>query len=267
MSMPRLLIAGGGPVGVALACACDGFDATVIEASAAPPAIADALDLRVFALSAGSRDLLKALGAWQRMDAGRIACVRRMEVFGDRGARIEFAPPLGESLAWIVEGSRLAVALEQAVAARPSIRIVRGAAARSFEAGPGGVVVQLADDAKHEAELLVGADGPDSRVRAAAGIPAEEHPYHEVAVVAHFDCERAHEGIARQWFRSDGVLAWLPLPGKRISIVWSAPHAVADELSALSMEAFARRVRESGDSLLGELRPISSIGRFPLRLI
>ena len=33
-----------------------------------------------------------------------------------------------------------------------------------------------------------------------------------------------HRGCARQWFRADGgVLAWLPLPERRISIVWSAP--------------------------------------------
>jgi len=33
---------------------------------------------------------------------------------------------------------------------------------------------------------------------------------------------------ARQWFRPDGgILAWLPLPGRRISIVWSAPDQQA----------------------------------------
>ena len=54
------------------------------------------------------------------------------------------------------------------------------------------------------------------------------------AVVANFACERAHHGVARQWFRADGsVLAWLPLPGRRISMVWSAPDALAAELLAL----------------------------------
>ena len=44
----------------------------------------------------------------------------------------------------------------------------------------------------------------------------------------------ASRGRARQWFRADGgVLAWLPLPGRRISIVWSAPEALADALLAL----------------------------------
>jgi 2-octaprenyl-6-methoxyphenol hydroxylase len=115
--------------------------------------------------------------------------------------------------------------------------------------------------------LLVGADGPDSRVRSTFGIAAEEEPYDESAVVAHFDCERAHEGIARQWFRRDGVLAWLPLPGNRISIVWSAPQAIAEELCALGPVEIAARVRDAGDAKLGELSLVSTVARFPLRLI
>ena len=47
-------------------------------------------------------------------------------------------------------------------------------------------------------------------------------------VVANFATEFAHRGRAFQWFLADGgVLAWLPLPGKRMSIVWSAPDALA----------------------------------------
>ena len=35
---------------------------------------------------------------------------------------------------------------------------------------------------------------------------------------ANFECERPHRNTAFQWFRRDGVLAWLPLPGQRISM-------------------------------------------------
>ena len=61
-------------------------------------------------------------------------------------------------------------------------------------------------------------------------------------VVANFDCELAHHGCARQWFRDDGgVLAWLPLPGRRISIVWSAPGRAG----ARAPGAVARRIRRA----------------------
>jgi 2-octaprenyl-6-methoxyphenol hydroxylase len=86
--------------------------------------------------------------------------------------------------------------------------------------------------------------------------------------VANFACQRAHHGVARQWFRSDGgVLAWLPLPGRRISIVWSAPDALAEELRALDPEALATQVADAGEQALGDLVPITAAAGFPLSLL
>jgi ubiquinone biosynthesis UbiH/UbiF/VisC/COQ6 family hydroxylase len=118
-----------------------------------------------------------------------------------------------------------------------------------------------------EGDLLVGADGPDSRVRSQLGIAFEEQPYEEAAIVANFATETSHGGTARQWFRADGVLAWLPLPGNRISIVWSTPLAHADTLAALDPRELERRVRDAGGSVLGELRLESPVARFNLRSV
>jgi 2-polyprenyl-6-methoxyphenol hydroxylase-like FAD-dependent oxidoreductase len=216
MSRMRLLIAGGGPVGLALAAACENADVEVVEASVPRDApLPSELDLRVYALSPGSRAMLRDIGAWDALDAARIAPVRRMAVFGDGSSSLSFAPPAGETLAWIVEGNRLAAALDEALAARGEIRVRRGETARDFEASAERAAIALESGERIEGDLLVGADGPDSRVRAHFGIEAEEHRYDESAVVAHFDCEKPHEGIARQWFRPDGVLAWLPPSGPR----------------------------------------------------
>src|SRR5207244_11472389 len=86
--------------------------------------------------------------------------------------------------------------------------------------------------------------------------------------VANFDVERAHHGRAWQWFQPDGgVLAWLPLPGRRISIVWSVPQAKATALLALDDDAFAATVAEAGDAALGALHPVPPRASFPLTYI
>ena len=103
------------------------------------------------------------------------------------------------------------------------------------------------------ARLIVGADGIRSRVREAAGIVAATKPYGQTAVVANFGCERAHHGRAYQWFRDDGgVLAWLPLPGRRVSIVWSAPEALgARAARARRRMRSPRASRRAGAHALG----------------
>jgi 2-polyprenylphenol 6-hydroxylase len=104
-------------------------------------------------------------------------------------------------------------------------------------------------------------------VRREAGIAAHLSPYEESGVVANFRCEKAHRDTAFQWFRPDGVLAWLPLPGKLMSMVWSAPQALAEELVALPTAELCQRVAAAGGHALGELSLETPAAAFPLRLL
>jgi 2-polyprenyl-6-methoxyphenol hydroxylase-like FAD-dependent oxidoreductase len=63
------------------------------------------------------------------------------------------------------------------------------------------------------------------------------------------------------------VLAWLPLPGNRISIVWSTPDDHADLLCTLPPEELCRRVAEAGAHVLGDFELLTPAAAFPLRLM
>jgi len=268
VSRPRAVIAGGGPVGMALACALPGFDVRVIEAAAARASPwPEEFDVRVYAVSPGTREFLREIGAWEGLDAGRISPVKRMEIFGDEGARLAFSSRPASALAWIVEAGRLAEAIEAHAASLANVSITRGVSAVGFGAEADKVHVDLEGGERVAGDLLVGADGPDSRVRSQLAIAFEEEPYAEAAIVANFAVEKAHGAVARQWFRADGVLAWLPLPGERISIVWSTPLAHADTLASLDPRELERRVRDAGGAALGDLELVSPLARFPLRSV
>jgi ubiquinone biosynthesis UbiH/UbiF/VisC/COQ6 family hydroxylase len=71
--------------------------------------------------------------------------------------------------------------------------------------------------------------------------------------------------VAFQWFRPDGVLALLPLPGDRVSMVWSAAQAWGRELLGASEEMLARLVEDATGGALGALRVITGAVGFPLR--
>ena len=117
------------------------------------------------------------------------------------------------------------------------------------------------------ARLLVGADGANSAVRAAAGIGSRSTDYEQTAVVCNFRCAKPHLDTAWQWFTDEGVVALLPLPDDHVSLVWSAPRTLAQQLLALPPAELARRVTARSGGVLGDLQPAGIVASFPLRLV
>jgi ubiquinone biosynthesis UbiH/UbiF/VisC/COQ6 family hydroxylase len=118
--------------------------------------------------------------------------------------------------------------------------------------------------------LLIGADGAHSWVRTQADIGLDYRSYGQRAVVANFACERPHHGVASQWFLgTEGIVALLPLPGERVSLVWSAPEPLADALLRDTPERLGERLQQLPEQALGKLTllPPAKPQAFPLRLI
>ena len=137
---------------------------------------------------------------------------------------------------------------------------------RDAGVGSGRGTLVGADGTTLSARLVVGADGLRSPVREAAGIAAVAKTYGQTAVVANFACEHAHHGRACSGFTDGGILAWLPLPGRRMSIVWSAPEALGERAprSAGGRARRARRIRRPARAR--RLEMITPGGGVPVRL-
>jgi len=277
-----IVIVGGGLNGAALACALRHGPHSVVLLEPKPPLLKgqgkpglcpplaphsgeESWDSRVYAYSPGNVDWLKSLDGWT--DPVRAQAVYRMRIHGDAGGILDFdALDAGLSeLAWIAENGRLQSALWKALGDTPNLRIVTSPAEAVTWGGDGCHVLHLADGSTLTTRLLVAADGANSWVRQQAGIGFLLEDYRHIGVVANFETEKPHRGTAWQWFRKDGVLAYLPLPGKRISMVWSTPPEHAAELQALQPTELARRVAEAGRGALGELRCITPAAGFPLK--
>ena len=268
-----VVVVGGGLAGLSLACALRNtrLKIALVEANAPMPSVG--WDARVYAISPANADFLKEIGAWKHLDAERIAPIHAMKILGDGGARLDFsAYDSGiDELGWILESSRMACELWESVKRQSNLTLLCPATPSAVTFSAEAATLSLTDGQTLTAKLLVGADGRDSWVREAVGLQAINTPYEEMGVVANFECEHPHRNIARQWFRDDGVLAWLPLAGnasaQRFSMVWSTPDAHAQELLTLSADALCARVAAAGAHELGALKLLTPAAAFPLRLM
>jgi ubiquinone biosynthesis UbiH/UbiF/VisC/COQ6 family hydroxylase len=266
-----VVIVGGGLVGLAMAAALrdSGLQLALVEPHAPRAAPArGAWDSRLYAISPGSAAFLERCGVWQSLPGDRIARVERMRIFGDDGrAELQFsAYDAGlRELAFIAENDRLQESLWRV--ARGSARIFCPAGWSALEIGERRASLHLDGGTELTARLIVGADGAESGVRAAAGIAAAPSAYGQLGVVANFSCEKAHGSVAFQWFRRDGVLALLPMPGNHVSMVWSIGEERGRELLGKSGGELAAELEAASQGVVGALEVVTPAAAFPLRLL
>jgi 2-octaprenylphenol hydroxylase len=279
-----ICVVGDGAVGkaAALGLAQAGLSVVLLSAGAAAnagamsgsSALPDALDVRVFALNHVAHHLLHGLKVWGALDAGRIAPVTAMQVQDagpDADASIGFDAYRSyiSELAWIVEDCNLNHALDSALRFAPNIQRINGSAEK-LSSNAELASLWLTDGRELQTRLVVGADGAQSWVRGQVDIGLDYRSYGQQGVVTNFACEKTHHGVAHQWFvGAQGIIALLPLPGNQVSLVWSAPDALAAELMREPLSNLLERLHVYCADTHGQLSPLQPelIKAFPLRFI
>lgn len=265
----EVLVVGAGLVGAAaaIALADQGLQVTLVDSKpVAAPVDMHGWDQRIYAISPGNRQWLERLGIWAVLQHDRICDVNRMQVWGDMPqSLLEFDAYDANlpALSYILEGRQLQQAMWQRLQ-QFDVKVMAPVQAQALRFSAGQASLELVDGTRLDTPLVVAADGAHSWIRQQAGLAVTGRAYAQKGVVANFDCELPHRDTARQWFREDGVLAWLPMPGKRISIVWSTTrHA---ELLAMDETRFCQTVADAGGGQLGRLTLVTQPAAFPLNL-
>jgi len=267
----EIAVTGNGAVGktTALALAQAGLDVVLVAPQVTAKPVSPEWDARVFALNHTAKNLLSKLKVWDALNLQRIAPVEAMHVLDDDGGRLvlEAYSANQQEMAWIIEDQNLNQALDAALRFAPNVQIVSG---KSESITADFSQMTLDNGVRLEAELWVGADGAQSWLRNQANIGLDYRSYAQRGVVANFSCSKPHHGVAHQWFVGElGVIALLPLPDQQVSLVWSAPEALAATLMAESTEQLAARLAQYCSEPLGELisLPPQRAMAFPLQFI
>ncbi len=241
-----ICIRGGGIVGhtLALLLAKDRLRVGLV----APPPPADAEpDVRVYALNAKSKALLESVRCWP--DAQHATEVTDMQVEGDDGGSVTFAASsLGvQALTWMVDVPALEAQLREAVKFQPHIELL---------------------ESPQPATLTVVCEGRASRTREEFGVEFTATRYPQTAIAARLSCEKPHAQVARQWFKGDEILAFLPMDGakgKTVGLVWSLPDARATEMLQADDADFCEQLQTLCDHSLGTLALTGARKAWPLQ--
>jgi 2-octaprenyl-6-methoxyphenol hydroxylase len=166
----------------------------------------------------------------------------------------------------MLENRYIRLALDEAVRARPGIRLLAPVSVAEFATDQTGVDVRLADGRGVRARLLIGADGRNSTVRARAGIRTIGRAYPVTAIVCTVAHEAPHGGVAHEFFLPAGPFAILPLTQNRANVVWMEAHAVAQTLLAMPQPDFLAELRRRFGDFLGEVTLEGPRFGYPLSL-
>jgi 2-octaprenyl-6-methoxyphenol hydroxylase len=280
-----LLIAGGGPVGAALALALEGSGHSVVLAEArsadtfgtrsadtfgtrsadtfatrsADAGGAVAGDARAIALSHASRLILERLGAWSGLPATPIATIH-ISQRGGFGRTLISAAECGLPALGYVAGYD---DLQRSLLAVPcSARRLFGTRLTGFD---GSTATLQADDGVRvlAPRLTVFADG--ARVADADAAPAYSKDYRQTALAAWVKTEQESRGRAWERFTDEGPLALLP-HAAGYALVWTTAPERGARLAALDTPAFLAELQAAFGERLGAFTDAGARAAFPLAL-
>ena len=261
-----VIIVGGGMIGLSLVVELSKkmeLSIAIIDPNNCNPTITDSFHTRVSAITPSTQDFLCSINVWDKIKRKKGFSATKVWDQNSHGHLNFYAKDEGiEYLGHIVENDLIQAALFNAVDQSKVAMI--NAKLTELTKTDSGYTLDLDNGESYSCNLLIGADGPQSKVRDLAEIQVTEHDYQQKAIIANIVSEKPLMDTTWQRFLSDSILAILPLSENQASIVWSCKETLANELETKTISIFNKMLSEASEYQFGFLELQSSKKSFPL---
>lgn len=264
----EILIAGGGMVGAVTACllAEQGWQVVMIEQTE-PEAYApeQPMDLRVSAISPASVRLLQDAGVWPLLSTMRLRAYRELATWEIPGLETHFhASEVGvPELGFIIENRLIQLACWQKLKSLSNVTILCPAKVQSIQQDEEQVMLTTDQGITIIADWLLATDGATSRVRSMCGIGISSFDYEQDCLLINVDLEIDAPEITWQQFFPTGPRAFLPLAGKKASLVWYDRPSRIQQLKGMNALKLTAEIQKSFPEQLPAFS-VTGYGSFPL---
>ena len=283
-----MVIVGGGMVGISsaliLAAQAD-WKILLVEAQSMKLASASAsnysasFDDRSTALSWTSRSIYQSIGVWDQLSK-HLTGIKQIHV-SDRGhgglTRMSADETGVDALGYVVENHWLGSVLIDRLA-QQSIEVLANTHITSVRPLRDGVEIGL-DGTKDlgsevtrliRTDLLIIADGSNSKTAEKLGIHSKSSSYGQTAIIANIQLEKKHQNVAYERFTDQGPMALLPLSDfegqHRSALVWVQSEETAEGLIKAADEAFLDSLQQRFGHRLGRFKQVGNRLAYPLAL-
>ncbi len=263
------IVIGAGPAGLGFArCLADTglrialLDKTPESVLADPPN-----DGRDIALTHTSESTMRDLGMWDHIPADQIGTIRDAKVVNGQSPyalHFDAGRTHADYLGHIVPNFLIRRAAYNVVKDFDNITLFTGIEVTDVHTDTAAGTVTLADGRTLSAKLVIAADSRFSGTRRKMGISAAMQDFGRVVIVCEMEHELSHNDTATECFHYDQTLAILPMHGNLSSVVVTISADRADDIMAMTPEAFAEDIANRFGNALGKMTLVSERHPYPL---
>ena len=272
-----LIVVGGGMVGAATALGMANLGLDVLLLERHKPDLewqsTQPFSMRVSALTRSSENILRNLNAWQGIEQRRAQAFTSMQVWEEsRQQKFAFLAEeiFEDNLGYTVENSIVQAAIWEQIEQNERVTTLFGLAIESIELPDEAeqftqaATVRVADVGELQAQLVVAADGANSKSRQLVSIGLEQKDYEQCAVVGCVRTEKSHQNACWQRYTADGPFAFLAMAEGYSSIAWYLPLERMSWAMSLDNQQFAAEIEKASGGELGAILEVAERGAFPL---